>query len=80
MLRHDGGIEDSMSLLPGLTSQADLVLFPVECVSHEATMMVKRCCEAAGTVYRPVRSASLASFIHAVMPAQAPSPVAQSAN
>ncbi|GJE27386.1 hypothetical protein LKMONMHP_2245 [Methylobacterium organophilum] len=66
LLSHDGGLEDSMSLLPGLVSQSDLVLFPVECVSHEATGLVKRCCEAGGTPFRPVRSASLASFLHAV--------------
>ncbi len=71
LLSHDGGIEDSMTLLPGLVSQSDLVLFPVECVSHEATGLVKRHCEAGSKVFRPVRSASLASFVHAVMSPEA---------
>ncbi|XYD06929.1 DUF2325 domain-containing protein [Methylobacterium sp. NMS12] len=69
LLSHDGGIEENMSLLPGLVSRSDLVLFPVECVSHEATGMVKRACETSGKPFRPVRSASLASFVHAIAPA-----------
>jgi len=69
LLSHDGGIDDSMALLPGLVSRSELVLFPVECVSHEATGMVKRVCETSGKPFRPVRSASLASFVHAVLPA-----------
>ncbi|WP_375466082.1 DUF2325 domain-containing protein [uncultured Methylobacterium sp.] len=68
LLSHDGGIEDSLSLLPGLVGQSDLVLFPVECVSHEATAWVRRACEACGTPFRPLRSASLASYVQAVMP------------
>ncbi|MCJ2137427.1 DUF2325 domain-containing protein [Methylobacterium sp. J-026] len=66
LLSHDGGIEDSMALLPGLVSRSELVLFPVECVSHEATGVLKRVCETSGRPFRPVRSASLASFVHAV--------------
>jgi len=69
LLSHDGGIEENMSLLPGLVGRSDLVLFPVECVSHEATGMVKRACETSGKPFRPVRSASLASFVHAIAPA-----------
>jgi hypothetical protein len=42
------------------------VFFPVECVSHEATTLVKRFCEAGGKPFRPVRSASLASFVYAI--------------
>lgn len=68
LLSHDGGIEESLSLLPGLVGQADLVLFPVTCVSHEASTQVKRHCEASATPFLPLRSASLASFIHAALP------------
>ncbi|WP_331288345.1 MULTISPECIES: DUF2325 domain-containing protein [Methylobacteriaceae] len=53
MLSYDGGIEDNLTLLPGLVSRSDLVLFPVECVSHEATDLVKRYCEAGSTACRP---------------------------
>ncbi|MCE4226377.1 DUF2325 domain-containing protein [Methylobacterium sp. C25] len=71
LLSHDGGVEDNLGLLAGLVGRSDLVLFPVECVSHEATGMVKRFCDAGGKTYRPVRSASFASFVQAVMPANA---------
>lgn len=66
LLSHDGGLEESLSLLPGLVSRSERVFFPVECVSHEATTLVKRFCEAGGTPFRPVRSASLASFVYAI--------------
>lgn len=69
LLSHDGGIEDSLGLLAGLVGRSDLVLFPVECVSHEASGLVKRHCEASGRPFRPVRSASLASFVQAILPA-----------
>ncbi len=66
LLSHDGGIEESLSLLSGLVSRSERVFFPVECVSHEATTLVKRFCEAGGKPFRPVRSASLASFVYAI--------------
>lgn len=72
LLSHDGGIEESLSLLPGLVGQSDLVLFPVECVSHEATSWVKRSCGDGAKPFRPLRSASLASYIHAVLPGAIP--------
>jgi hypothetical protein len=68
LLSHDGGIEESLSLLPGLVGQSDLVLFPVECVSHEATAWVKRSCGDGAKPFHPLRSASLASYVHAVLP------------
>ncbi|MCJ2055774.1 DUF2325 domain-containing protein, partial [Methylobacterium sp. J-048] len=66
LLDHDGGIEDNLCLLPGLVGQADLAVFPVTCVSHEASLHLKRYCEAQAKPFYPVRSASLASFVHVV--------------
>ena len=63
---HDGGMEDRAGLLVGLIGRADLVLFPVDCVSHEAALAVKRLCRQAGKPYRPLRSAGLASFVTAL--------------
>ena len=40
-LHHDGGLEHSAGLLPGLISRADLAVFPVDCVSHDAAAAVK---------------------------------------
>ncbi len=66
LLHHDGGIEDNDLMLAGLVSRADLVLFPVDCVSHAAAGTVKRTCRNAGKTYLPLRSAAMTSFIAAL--------------
>ena len=66
LLHHDGGIEDNDVMLAGLVSRADLVLFPVDCVSHAAVGTVKRTCRNAGKTYLPLRSAAVTSFIAAL--------------
>jgi hypothetical protein len=66
LLHHDGGIEERGGLLPGLVSRADAVLFPVDCVSHSAMMLVKRLCRQAGKPLLPLRSAGLAPFCAAL--------------
>ncbi|HUN43189.1 MAG TPA: hypothetical protein VMU81_23095 [Acetobacteraceae bacterium] len=35
-MRNDGGIENHLHLLGGLTSRADIAVFPVDCISHHA--------------------------------------------
>jgi len=59
-LHHDGGIEHSPALLPGLVSRADIAVFPVDCVSHDAAAAVKRVCAQLGKRYLPLRTASRA--------------------
>ena len=58
-LYHDGGIEHSATLLPGLVSRADIAVFPVDCVSHDAVGAVKRVCGQLGKRYLPLRTSSL---------------------
>jgi len=41
-LYHDGGIEHSLRLLPGLISRADCAVFPIGCISHDAMGILKR--------------------------------------
>jgi hypothetical protein len=65
-LHHDGGIEHSAGLLPGLVSRADVSLFPVDCVSHDAVAVIKRVCRQAGKPYRPLRTSSLACLLAAL--------------
>ncbi len=66
---HDGGVEAQISLLSGLVSRADLVLFPVDCVSHEAALAVKRLCRASGKLFLPLRSAGQGAFLAALQAA-----------
>ncbi len=68
LLHHDGGIEHHPDLLAGLTSRADVVLFPVDCVSHDAALMVKRLCRQADKRFIPLRSAGATSFLAALRP------------
>jgi Uncharacterized protein conserved in bacteria (DUF2325) len=65
-LHHDGGIEQSAGLLPGLVSRADLVFFPVDCISHDAAATVKRSCRMQGKPYAPLRTASLTALMAAL--------------
>jgi hypothetical protein len=67
-LHHDGGIDERSGLLPGLISRADVALFPVDCVSHEAALMVKRLCRQSGKPWLPLRTASVTAFLAALGP------------
>jgi hypothetical protein len=63
LLHHDGGIEDSDLILAGMVSRADIIFFPVDCVSHGAVGTLKRTCRSEGKKYVPLRSAAVTSFI-----------------
>jgi Uncharacterized protein conserved in bacteria (DUF2325) len=63
LLHHDGGVEHHVALLPGLVSRADVVVFPVDCVSHEAANAVKTHCQLVGKVFLPLRSSGITSLI-----------------
>ncbi len=63
---HDGGVDERNGLLSGLVSRADLVLFPVDCISHDAALTVKRLCRQIGKPFMPLRSGGLASFVAAL--------------
>ena len=59
------------TLLPGLVGRADDVLFPVDCISHDAVVTIKRLCRQLEKPYRPLRTASLATLVAALaMPAE----------
>ena len=76
-LHHDGGIEHSPTLLPGLVSRADVAMFPVDCVSHDAATAVKRACQLLGKRYLPLRTSSLACLLSGLASVQtAPRPAA----
>lgn len=66
LLHHDGGVEEQGALLAGMVGRADLVLFPVDCISHEATLELKRLCRRLGRSYLPLRSAGQGTFLAAL--------------
>jgi hypothetical protein len=65
-LHHDGGIEHSSTLLPGLVSRADHLFFPIDCISHDAASTIKRLCRQLEKPYHPLRTASLATLASAL--------------
>jgi hypothetical protein len=66
-LHHDGGVEHSPTLLPGLVGRADVSLFPVDCVSHDAVASVKRMCTQTARPYIPLRTSSLTCLLSALV-------------
>lgn len=66
VLCHDGGIEARHGLIAGLISRADAVMFPVDCVSHEAVTAIKRLCRHAAKPFVPLRSSGMSSFLAAL--------------
>lgn len=66
LLLHDGGLEDSTTLLPAALAQATTVVFPVDHISHTAAGIIKRSCRESGKAYMPLRSAGLTSFLAAI--------------
>ncbi len=63
LIVHDGGIEDRKGLLAAALPNADVVLFPVDCIDHDSMNMLKRVCYRHGVEYASWRTASVASFV-----------------
>ena len=61
-IHHDGGIEDHEGQLGRILVQADVVLCPVDCVSHRAYLRAKRFCKRTAKPFVPLRTAGLSSF------------------
>ena len=62
-IHHDGGIEDHEGQLGRILGQADVVLCPVDCVSHRASLRAKQFCKRAAKPFVPLRTAGLSSFV-----------------
>ena len=60
---HDGGVDDNIGRLGGVLSQADVVLCPVDCVSHGACLKAKTFCKQTAKPFLPLRTAGLSSFV-----------------
>lgn len=61
-MHHDGGRETSCTRLPGMLCQADVVMCPVDCVSHDACLSVKKLCKQYQKQYVMMRSSGLSSL------------------
>jgi hypothetical protein len=61
-LHHDGGLHDGRLRLGAILPQADVVLCPLDCVSHDAANRIKRFCKQQGKRLVFLPRASLAAF------------------
>ena len=62
LLHHDGGREQSCHRLWALLGSADAVVCPVDCVSHEACLLVKQACKGCLKPLVLARSSGLSSL------------------
>lgn len=63
---HDGGREDGARRLDELLPRADVVVCPIDCISHGATDKIKRECQKLNIRFLPVRRSSLSSLARAL--------------
>ena len=62
-LHHDGGLHDKkMSRLGKLLGQADIVLCPIDCISHNACLKIKRHCKENDKPLSLLRRSSVSAF------------------
>jgi hypothetical protein len=61
-MHHDGGKEIAKSRLPNMINQADAVLCPIDCVSHDACLSVKKYCKQSHKQYLMMRGSGLSSL------------------
>ena len=65
-LHHDGGLEESLDTVTRAMSTVDAVLCPIDCVSHAATLKVKRACKNLAKEFIVLRSSGLSSFARGI--------------
>jgi len=78
-LHHDGGMEDRKGLLAAMLPRAHVVVFPVDCIDHDSMQQLKKLCARHELAYRPLRTASVASFVGAMSTADESEPLANGA-
>lgn len=65
-IHHDGGVETGQAKMESALAQADVVVCPVDCVSHNACLKAKGYCKRMDKTFMPLRCASLSSFVIAL--------------
>lgn len=65
-LHHDGGLEESLDSVTRAMSTVDAVLCPIDCVSHAATLKVKRACKHLAKEFIALRSSGVSSFARGI--------------
>jgi hypothetical protein len=63
---HDGGLEERTARLDGMVRGAEVVMCPVDAVSHGACLRVKKACKRGARPFVPLRSQGVASLASAL--------------
>jgi len=66
LFHHDGGLERSLDELARAIGKADAVVFPIDCISHNAALKVKRMCRQTKKPFIPLRTSGVASLVAAL--------------
>lgn len=66
LIDHDGGLEESPVRLDQLLERADVVFYPVDCISHEAAQHLKSHCKRTEKPFIPLRNSSISEFRRAI--------------
>lgn len=66
LLHHDGGMEQTTRSLEGMVERADIVVCPIDCISHDACLRVKSMCKQQCKPFLPLRNAGASSFHRAL--------------
>ncbi len=61
-LHHDGGLEKSTQDLSRSLNRADVVIFPSDCISHDAYWRIKSTCKKQQKPYEYIKSSGLHSL------------------
>jgi len=61
-LHHDGGVEAAIGRLPKMLTGADLVVCPIDCISHSACRCAKKICKRYQKPFVMMRSSGLSSL------------------
>lgn len=65
-IHHDGGREESLSRLPDVFYRADFIFCPLDCVSHNACLSVKKMSQRHQKPFMLLKSSGLSSFLKGV--------------
>jgi hypothetical protein len=62
LLHHDGGIEHAAARIDGMIEGCDLVICPIDCISHGACQRAKALCRKLNKQFIPLRSSGATAF------------------
>ncbi len=65
-LHHDGGKEENLTRLPAIMHRADAIFCPLDCISHNACLSVKKMSQRHRKPFMLLRSSGFSSFLKSV--------------